>query len=81
MFSVTPGSQRLKVVPSPSWLWAWISPPWSSTIVLTLVSPRPVPVSVRVWLFDERKKGVKMLPMSLELIPIPWSVTSMNSLP
>src|SRR5262249_37405318 len=49
------GSVTRKVVPSPTPLSTWISPPCSTIIWCTSASPRPVPCSFVV------KKGLKML--------------------
>ncbi len=42
------GIQKVKVVPWPGWLATAMSPPWASTMSLTMARPRPmVPLASR----------------------------------
>ena len=60
-FSYDAGRRTVKVV-TPSWLWAAMVPPWSSTISRAMASPSPAPPVREAREESRRKNCSKMRP-------------------
>src|SRR2546429_9118945 len=69
------GNVQVNVLPSPGTLSTFTEPPWSSTIILTTVSPRPCPPARRSYSQGTWKKRSKIRSWNSGAIPTPVSRT------